>query len=70
MIFLLTLTVKGPFHRKDFKWKKIWGYVVNFWKTEALYAELNEREEAATGSYSVTGDSLQYIYSVLMTKNH
>ena len=30
-------------------------------KTEVLYAELNERAEAATGSYSVTGDSLQYI---------
>ena len=27
-------------------------------KTEVLYAELNERAEAATGSYSVTGDSL------------
>ena len=24
-----------------------------------LYAELKERAEAATGSYSVTGDSLQ-----------
>ena len=33
-------------------------------KTEILYAELNERAETATGSYSVTGDSLQYIYSV------
>ena len=20
----------GPFHRKDFKWKKIWGYVISF----------------------------------------
>ena len=26
--------------------------------------------EVATGSYSVTGDSLQYIYSVPVTKNH
>ena len=33
-------------------------------KTEVLYAELNERAEAATGSYSVTGDSLQDIHSV------
>ena len=33
-------------------------------KTEVLYAELNERAEAATSSYSVTGDFLQYIYSV------
>ena len=39
-------------------------------KTEVLYAELNERAEAATGSYSVTGNSLQYIYSVLVTKNY
>ena len=39
-------------------------------KTEILYAELNERAETATGSYSVTGDSLQYIYAVPVTKNH
>ena len=32
-------------------------------KTEALYAELNKRAEAATSSYSATGDFLQYIYS-------
>ena len=38
-------------------------------KTDILYAELNERAEAATGSYSVTGDSLQYIYFVPVTKN-
>ena len=37
---------------------------------EVLYAELNEREEAATDGYSVTGDSLQYIYSVPVTKNY
>ena len=37
---------------------------------EVLYAELNEWAEAATGSYSVTGDFLQYIYSVPVTKNH
>ena len=37
---------------------------------EVLYAELNKRAEAATSSYSVTGDSLQYIYSVPVTKNH
>ena len=39
-------------------------------KTEVLYADPNERAEAATGNYSVTGDSLQYIYSVPVTKNH
>ena len=45
--------------------KKNWGTGLISEKTEALYAELNERAEAATGSYS-----LQYIYSVLLTKNH
>ena len=37
---------------------------------EPLYAELNERVEAATSSYSATGEFLQYIYSVLVAKNH
>ena len=39
-------------------------------KTEVSYAELNERAEAATSSYSVTGDFLQYIFFVPVTKNH
>ena len=39
-------------------------------KPEVLYAELNERAEAATGSYSVTGDSLHDICSVPVSKNH
>ena len=38
-------------------------------KTEIFCAELNERAEAATGSYSVTGNFLWYIYSVPVTKN-
>ena len=38
-------------------------------KKEVLYAELNKKVEAATSSYSVTGDSLQYIYFVPVTKN-
>ena len=38
--------------------------------SEVLYAELNERVEAATTSYSATDDFLQYIYSVLVAKNH
>ena len=43
-----------------------------FWrkKTQALHAELNKRAEAATISYSAEVDFLQYIYSVLMAKNH
>ena len=39
-------------------------------KTEALYKELNQRAETATSSYSITGDFLQYIYYVPVTKNH
>ena len=67
--FFLTLTASGPFHRKDFKWEKYGGTGLISEKTEALYAELNERAEAATSSYSVTGEFLQYIYSVPVTKN-
>ena len=33
-------------------------------KKEALYAWLNERAEAVISGYSLTGDLLQYIYSV------
>ena len=68
--FFLTLTVRGPFHRKDFKWKKYGGTGLISEKTEALYAELNERAEAPTGSYSATCDFLPYIYFVLVAKNH
>ena len=31
-IFFLTLTVREPFHWKDFEWRKISWYSVNFWK--------------------------------------
>ena len=41
-----------------------------FKKTEALYAEFNERMEAATSSYSTTSKFLQYIYSVFVANNH
>ena len=70
MIFFLTLTLRGPFHRKDFKRKKYGATGLISEKTEVLYTELNERAEAATGSYSGTGDSLQHIYSVPVSKNH
>ena len=69
MIFL-TLKVRGTFHRKYFKSKKYGGMGLISKKTEALHAELNKMAEAATSSYSVTGNFLQYIYSVLVTKNH
>ena len=39
-------------------------------KTETSFAELNERVEAAISSYSATGEFLQYIYSMLVDKNH
>ena len=68
--FFLTLTVRGPFHRKDSKRKKLRVTGLIFEQMEVLYAELNERVEAVTSSYSVTCDSLQYIYSVSVTKNH
>ena len=38
-------------------------------KTEALLAELNERVEAATTIYSVTGVFLEYICSMLVVNN-
>ena len=37
---------------------------------EVLYAEFNERAEAGAGSYSVTGDSLQYIYCACESSKH
>ena len=70
MIFFLTLTIRGAFFWKDFKWKKYGGTGLISKKTEALYAELNKRVQAATSSYSAAYDFLQYIYSVLVTKNY
>ena len=32
--------------------------------------KFNERLEAATSSYSASDDFLQYIYSIIMAKNH
>ena len=39
-------------------------------KAEALHAEHNERAEAASSSYSAEVEFLQYIYLVLVAKNH
>ena len=58
----------GVFRGEILSEKKRW-YEGNFWKKH-LYAELNKRAEAAVSSYSATGDFLQYIYSVLVAKNH
>ena len=70
--FFSNMTARQPFHRKDFKRKKNLGVRTGLIseKTEVLYTELNERAEAATGSYSGTGDSLQYTYSVPVSRNH
>ena len=48
----------------------MWRYGLLSEKTGVLYAELNESTETATSSYSAAGDFLQYIYSVIMAKNH
>ena len=64
------MNVREPLHRNDFKWKKYGGTGLISEKMEALYAELNERAEAATSYYSATGDFSQYIYPALMARNH
>ena len=68
--FFLTLTVGEPFRGKDFKLKKygVTGLISE--KKEASYAKLNQGSEAATSNYSVTGDFLKNICSVLVAKNH
>ena len=68
--FFLTLNVRGPSIERILSEKKYGGTGLISGKTEALYAELTKRAEAATSSYSATDDFLQYIYSVLMTENH
>ena len=56
--------------------KKIWGVGdgggtgLLSEKTKALNAELNQRAEVATSSYSAEVDFLQYIYLLLVAKNH
>ena len=50
--------------RRILKVKKYGGTELISEKMEVLHAEFNEKAEAATGSYSVRGDSLQNIYSV------
>ena len=48
--------------------KKYWSIGLISEKTEALYAELNKREEAAISNYSVRGNFLQCIFSVLVRR--
>ena len=68
--FFLTLAVWRPSIGRILIEKKYGGTRLLFEKTEALHAELSKRPEAATSSYSAEVDFLQYIYSVLMAKNH
>ena len=65
------LTVGGPFRGRDFKWGNL-GCGVNFWGSGSFVCKtwLDESAEAATTSYSALGDFLQYIYSLLVAKNH
>ena len=50
--------------------KKNMGVRGYFLKKQVLHAEINEKVEATTSSYSAKVDFLQYIYSVLVAKNH
>ena len=68
--FFLTLTIRRPFLRKDFKWRGYGSMGLLSEETEALITELNKRVEAATSSYSVAANFLQYIYLVLVAKYH
>ena len=62
---------RGPFHRKDFKWKKLRGArLISEKNPEILYAELNKRAETATSSNSATDDFLQHIFSMSDARNH
>ena len=66
--FFLTLTVRRPFHRKNFKWRGYGSTGLCSEETEALHAELNERAKAATSIYYAV--ILQYIYLLLVAKYH
>ena len=66
--FYLTFTVRRPFHRKNFKWRRYGSTGLRSEETEALSAELIERAEAATSIYYAV--ILQYIYSLLVAKYH
>ena len=64
----LTLTVRRSFHRKGRRGYGSTGLLSE--ETEALRVKLSKRAEAARSSYSAAVDFLQYIYSVLVAKNH
>ena len=48
MIFFLTLTVRGPFHRKDFKWKKnmtVLGYFLKKTRKFCMHNLTKQRQQ-------------------------
>ena len=61
IFFFLTFTVGRPFHWRDFRRKNFGVKGLLFEEKEALHAELNERAEAATSSYSAAVDFIQHI---------
>ena len=66
--FFLTLTVRRPFHKKNFKWRGYGSTGLCSEETEALHADLNERAKAATSIYYAV--ILQCIYLLLVAKYH
>ena len=66
---IVTLTVTGLSIGRVLNEKRGGGTGLLSEKKEVLYAEFNERAEAATSSYSATSNILQYIYSVFLAKS-
>ena len=70
MIFLQLWLSEDPSIGRILSEKKYGGMGLLSEKPEALHAELNKGTEVATSSYSAEVDFLQYIFSVLVAKNH
>ena len=70
MIFLQLWLSEDPSIGRILSEKKYGGMGLLSEKPEALHAELNKGAEVATSSYSAEVDFLQYIFSVLVAKNH
>ena len=68
--FFLTLTVIGPFHRKDFKWKKIWGYEVNFCKNGSFACEFTKEQKQPPVVIQQQPVFYKIFILELLTKNH
>ena len=65
------MTVRRTFHRKDFKWNKIWGYGAIFWKKWKLWMQ-NSAKKRRQPSVVILQQSIFDIkfYLVPVTKNH